>query len=218
MAAMAATARCASPTAALRGSGCRPVSALRQGCSSPTGVDNHRFGQRRGWVSGAHLCCPRPLMLEACLDLDPDPDQVQLVRAFVQATLIEWDMAERIDDTTLVTSELVTNAILHARTPIRIVLQAPDGDLLRVEVIDDNPRTPVRAADEDGATTGRGLRVVAGAASNWGTDTEGTGKVVWAELGHRQPSDPDCVDLRGADSAEQALARMDHRRADREAT
>ena len=153
-------------------------------------------------------------MLEACLDVDPDPDQVTLVRAFVKATLQDWDMAERIDDTLLVASELVTNAILHARTPVRVILQAPDGDMLRIEVVDDNPRTPVRAADETGATTGRGLHVVAGAATNWGTHTEGTGKVVWAELGQRLPNDPDCLDLRGVDSPAQALEQMDQRRGD----
>jgi anti-sigma regulatory factor (Ser/Thr protein kinase) len=157
-------------------------------------------------------------MLEACLDLDPDPDQVTVVRAFVKATLQDWEMADRIDDTTLVASELVTNAILHARTPLRVVLQVRDLDVVRVEVTDDNPRSPVRAPDDGGATTGRGLHVVAGAATNWGTHTEGTGKTVWAELGARHPDDPDCLDLRGVDSAEEALARIDERDPDHRTT
>ena len=151
----------------------------------------------------------RPL-LEACLDLDPDPDRVAVARAFVETTLADWDMAEHRDLALLLVSELSTNAILHARTPFRVVLQAFEG-VLRVGVSDENPRPPVAAADADGATSGRGMHVVAAAADRWGIHSGGDGKVIWAEVGLRSEPDPDCLDLRDVDSADDAIRRIGHR-------
>lgn len=153
-------------------------------------------------------------MLEACVDLEPTADQVRLARAFVLATLADWDMSGYADDAVLIASEFVTNAVLHARTPVRLTVQAGDVGLLRIEVADDNPRLPVLAPDHDGATSGRGLHAVAAVASNWGSQTEGDGKVVWAEIGTRPEADPDCVDLTDVDSAEDLLDRIDRRRDD----
>ena len=151
-------------------------------------------------------------MLEVCLDVDPEPEQVAVVRAWVRQTLVEWELADLVDATLLATSELVTNAVLHARTPFRVTLRADSSTGVRVEVTDDNPRPPVRAADDEGATSGRGLQVVVGVASGWGTVSDGTGKTVWAEIGTTEPDDDesaDCLDLRGARSVEDALARID---------
>src|SRR5581483_428396 len=109
---------------------------------------------------------------------------------------------------------LATNAVLHARTGYRVTLQAPYSGLLRIEVSDENPRPPAPAPDEPGATSGRGLHVVAGLAATWGSESSALGKVVWAELGDRQVTDPECYDLRDVDSTEDALAQIDRRRSD----
>lgn len=151
-------------------------------------------------------------MLEVCLDVDPVPEQVALARAWVRQTLVEWELPSLVDATTLVVSELATNAVLHARTPFRVTLRTVGSGGVRVEVQDDNPRPPVRAADDEGATSGRGMHVVVGSASSWGTSTDDSGKIVWAEIGAAPLDDgPDgeCADLRGVDSAEDALARID---------
>lgn len=152
-------------------------------------------------------------MLEACIDVDPDPAQVAAVRAWVRTTLTEWELAELADAATLIASELATNAVLHARTPYRVTVGTTDTAGVRVEVFDDNPRPPVRAADDDGATSGRGLQVLVAVASSWGTASDGTGKTVWAEIGGQTlDDDADCVDLRAVDSAQDVLDRIDEHR------
>ncbi len=81
----------------------------------------------------------------------------------------------------LLTSELVTNAVLYARSPI-VLRVAVDASLVRVSVHDDSltPPTPRSAAAND--TSGRGLALVDVLASTWGVDLNGQGKEVWFEL------------------------------------
>ncbi|MEU9120883.1 ATP-binding protein [Streptomyces sp. NPDC048506] len=82
---------------------------------------------------------------------------------------------------TLLTSELVTNALVHADGGA--VVTARVGDRLRVEVRDWAPGNPeVQPATTDG-TSGRGLMLVRSLADAWGIRAEGFGKCVWFELG-----------------------------------
>ena len=106
---------------------------------------------------------------------------VSAARAFVHSRLSAWEMNDHIDDALLIASELVTNAILHARTPVQLRLHA-DGPVVRVEVYDENSRMPAVTGVGPDATSGRGLAVVACLACAWGMEQEGHGKVVWAEL------------------------------------
>lgn len=82
----------------------------------------------------------------------------------------------------LLTSELVTNAVLHAATEITVTIRRePTG--LRVEVADDDPQLPAVKQYDEAAATGRGLSVVTALADTWGVTRRGTGKVVWFEIG-----------------------------------
>jgi len=85
------------------------------------------------------------------------------------------------DTAALLTSELVTNALLHARSApeLRVILVA---GRLRVSVSDDTPLPPTPKRYGTDAATGRGLLLVETMASAWGTDVSGDGKVVWFEL------------------------------------
>lgn len=85
----------------------------------------------------------------------------------------------------LLVSELVTNAVLHARTDIRVSVDQ-HGDVVRIGVADFSPRQVrmVRRSAESG--TGRGLLLVDGIATRWGIEPLERGKVVWFEL-PRQP-------------------------------
>ena len=75
----------------------------------------------------------------------------------------------------LVASELVTNAVLHGTGPI--VFRADRrGDRLRIEVEDAMNRM---GPPGDGS---RGLDLVAGLAAAWGVHRHGPGKTVWAEV------------------------------------
>ncbi|HUQ40710.1 MAG TPA: ATP-binding protein [Acidimicrobiales bacterium] len=120
--------------------------------------------------------------MEARTQLRPDPTSVRAARQFIATALAEWHHEELLDAAVLLTSELVTNAVLYARTAISIVVDLT-GDRLRVEVIDSNPLPPIpRVAGED-ATSGRGLALVEALARAWGIDTiPPSGKRVWFEV------------------------------------
>ena len=80
-----------------------------------------------------------------------------------------------------VVSEIVTNAILHARTSF-IVSVSPDPTAIRVEVTDGSSSFPARRNYDPTQPTGRGLAIVDAMADRWGVATEPSGKTVWFEL------------------------------------
>jgi len=86
------------------------------------------------------------------------------------------------DTAVLLTSELVTNALLHGRGPVRLRLKA-DAHRLRVEVGDDDPGHPRAPTQMEGAESGRGMLIVSGLAAAWGVVDHAAGKTVWFELG-----------------------------------
>lgn len=85
------------------------------------------------------------------------------------------------DTAVLLTSELVTNAVLHGRSDVRITVRATATGV-RVEVADDNDRPPVRQSDDETALSGRGLSLVEHTATRWGVTVPEIGKVVWFYL------------------------------------
>ncbi|PRY11168.1 ATP-binding SpoIIE family protein phosphatase [Kineococcus rhizosphaerae] len=89
------------------------------------------------------------------------------------------------DDTTetvvLLTSELVTNAIVHGRSDARLKVVAGPRSV-HVEVADDNDRVPVLQTHDDEALSGRGISLLEVAATRWGVEEAPIGKVVWFTL------------------------------------
>lgn len=83
--------------------------------------------------------------------------------------------------TVLLTNELISNAVLHARTDMELRLLTSE-DHLRVEVHDGNTRQPDPATAPDDATSGRGLLMVEALADRWGVEGTHSGKFVWFEL------------------------------------
>ncbi|MFE6689291.1 ATP-binding protein [Streptomyces sp. NPDC057743] len=81
----------------------------------------------------------------------------------------------------LLTSELITNALLHTEGGAVVTVRVTD--LLRVEVRDFATRIPEPRAPSVAGTSGRGLTLVRALADNWGVRSEGVGKCVWFELG-----------------------------------
>jgi anti-sigma regulatory factor (Ser/Thr protein kinase) len=82
-------------------------------------------------------------------------------------------------DAMVVVSELVTNAVVHARSD-PVVVAAFDGGRLRIEVHDQDP-TPPAIAPRAGETGGFGLRIVEGLCDAWGWAATEHGKRVWTE-------------------------------------
>lgn len=87
----------------------------------------------------------------------------------------------RADDLLLCVSEVVTNAVLHAHSPPRLVV-SQDGVTVRVEVVDADERPPVLVEPGPLATSGRGLRILDQLAARWGSHPTGEGKAVWFEF------------------------------------
>lgn len=121
----------------------------------------------------------------AGLRLGADVRSASKARRFVDETLRQWDCADALDTVTLLVSELVTNAVIHAGTPVTVCL-ALFADRLRVEVRDGSPRLPAQRSYGVQATTGRGLQLVSVLASSWGVSIDEGGKTVWCEV-----EDPD---------------------------
>ncbi|AXE27757.1 ATP-binding protein [Streptomyces globosus] len=110
-------------------------------------------------------------------------------RAFFRAQARAWGVARPTAEAAeLALSELVTNAVRHARAPRgrKIGVRAVwDGACLRIEVADAGDRVDLEPAPPgpDGER-GRGLAVVAAVADRWGHGPRphGIGKTVWAEF------------------------------------
>jgi anti-sigma regulatory factor (Ser/Thr protein kinase) len=111
---------------------------------------------------------------------------VPRARRQLAATLAAWGMPELRDAAELVLSELLTNAVRHARTPpghlVETRIRRLPGDRVRLEVHDANDGHPVLRDAEDTDESGRGLLLVdALTAHQWGVDARpGLGKLVWA--------------------------------------
>jgi anti-sigma regulatory factor (Ser/Thr protein kinase) len=88
---------------------------------------------------------------------------------------------EVADDVLLVVSELVTNALLHARTELELHVRT-SCDSVFVAVRDANLDPPRRLEASALDAGGRGLCLVESLSDRWGVDEEPGGKVVWCEL------------------------------------
>ncbi|CAM5707047.1 non-specific serine/threonine protein kinase OS=Streptomyces alboniger OX=132473 GN=CP975_28715 PE=3 SV=1 [Streptomyces alboniger] len=108
---------------------------------------------------------------------------VSEVRSALREFLRHWGRPGTADVAELLTSELVTNALVH--TDHEAVVTATVGPRgLRVEVRDFvGSRPEPRAPSADDGTHGRGLVLVQSLADAWGVRAHGVGKVVWFELG-----------------------------------
>ncbi len=92
----------------------------------------------------------------------------------------EWDLTGLSESALLVTSELVTNAIIACQSaPVRLWLVS-DGRRVVISVADASPDPPV-PMNPDGATEGgRGLMMVQAVSARWGWYALPQGKIVWA--------------------------------------
>lgn len=87
----------------------------------------------------------------------------------------------RCGELLLCVSEVVTNAVLHARSTATLTVRWR-ADVLTVEVSDDDPTLPVRRPHSITATTGRGLRILDELTVRWGARPTLDGKVVWFDF------------------------------------
>ena len=86
-----------------------------------------------------------------------------------------------IDLASLLVSELVGNAVLHAVPPATLTCSLRSS-ALRLEVADSSPQVPAVGAAGPADTGGRGMRLVETLSSRWGVELTGSGKLVWVEI------------------------------------
>lgn len=118
----------------------------------------------------------------AVIELAPRLQSAEAARRFVHDRCEDWGCSAITDAATLIVSELVTNAIVHAATPSELRAQWSNG-VLRLEVMDNAEGSPpdprIAEPDDEG---GRGLLLVDALSTAWGVESTDHGKVVWAEL------------------------------------
>ncbi len=104
-------------------------------------------------------------------------------RDFVTRELRAHHLSHLACDVGLVTTELVTNALRHARTPSQVCLTRV-GQCLVLTVTDDSDRAPIQRHAAATETGGRGLTIVEALTQQWGTAPgfRTTGKAVWASF------------------------------------
>lgn len=118
-------------------------------------------------------------------DLGSDPRQVSYARRMLAEYLADWGVTgEQREVAVLLTSELVTNAILHGTPPLRLVAVSV-GSGVRVEVHDGGDAAPLVRDTELDSVGGRGLRLVEALSARWGTTGADPGTVVWFEVDTR---------------------------------
>ncbi|MFD4567528.1 SpoIIE family protein phosphatase [Streptomyces sp. NPDC058467] len=116
-----------------------------------------------------------------------DLHAVKAARQFVRDSLHTWGLDAMVDSLELMTSEIVTNALIHADSDVDLRLREyPDH--LRLEVRDADPTPPVPASimvseeENEYAEHGRGLIIVESLTSDWGNSPSGRGKTVWIDV------------------------------------
>ncbi|MGW3563609.1 SpoIIE family protein phosphatase [Streptomyces sp. NPDC000941] len=130
----------------------------------------------------------RPVITaRAAATFEPVGRSVASARTFVRDTLQGWGLTDIVDDAVVLTSELVTNAVVHSGTAADVVcVRAETG--ARIEVTDRYPERelplqttsrPISNPDREG---GRGLLLCAALASRWGVEYTATHKQVWFHL------------------------------------
>jgi anti-sigma regulatory factor (Ser/Thr protein kinase) len=146
--------------------------------------------------------------LVATVAYQPEPTAAAAARRFVRDTLRSWQLTGQsagqdalVDDVILLTSELVTNAVLHAGTPVQVTCRLLRDGAVEIAVLDRwpaqlHPGPPGTAAEAAERTSGRGLQLPFQLASAWGVTYARAAKAVWFRMsglgsGRSAVRDPD---------------------------
>ena len=118
--------------------------------------------------------------------LQPRAENVGVARDLARRALAGWPHPDAIDTVVLLTSEVVTNAIVHGgphepSEELTVAVTHGDG-WARVNVTDGNSRPPVIAEEWTDDLSGRGMLMVDELASAWGYRSLLSGKAVWFEV------------------------------------
>jgi anti-sigma regulatory factor (Ser/Thr protein kinase) len=125
-----------------------------------------------------------PVPPRESIQLAADRFAPEKARQVAERACLEWRVPRLRQLAKVIVSELVTNAVVHAQTPMEVTVRLVDHTL-HLAVRDGDPRLlvdPGGGVAADGNGYGRGLLIVDSMADTWGCEPTGNGKVVWACL------------------------------------
>ena len=111
------------------------------------------------------------------------PYSVRMARFYVRAALNYHNLGDYAGDVETVTSELVSNAVIHANAQAdqpRADAPKEDSDAIVVVVTDPSPLPPVKCYPDEDAEHGRGLHLIEACSTRWGWTPQDPGKAVFA--------------------------------------
>ena len=132
----------------------------------------------------------RPERVRRFRDLPPESGTPGAARAMVHQACVDWEIPTETENAAaLVVSELATNVVVHAATPLRAGVEL-SGEVLWISVRDLRPDLPLRLFARSRKLVGSpdwvprhfGLHVVSALARNWGVTEQPDAKTVWAQL------------------------------------
>ncbi len=169
----------------------RASSAGRAGATAPSGDPRNLCALATSAVPGSTDDDVAVLALEhavtpsraATIVVPAEPTGPGRVRHWMTDRLRAWGVPEQVlGAAVLCTSELTTNALLHAGTPAQVHLDL-SAERLLVSVADSGTRGSVtRARTDTLASRGRGLGLIDELSDAWGTDPTVRGATVWFEM------------------------------------
>jgi anti-sigma regulatory factor (Ser/Thr protein kinase) len=115
------------------------------------------------------------------LDLEPAVEAGRLARELVTTACRRWHREDLAEPARIAVTELVNNAVVHARTPITVRVALREREFF-IAVRDGSPEPPRPRPAAPSSDGGRGLKLLEGVASRWGCAPQEDGKVVWAVL------------------------------------
>lgn len=121
----------------------------------------------------------------AALAVGGDDLAPRTARRFVDEVLADTGFVDVLDTVELLVTEVVTNAVMHARSEARVVIRLLD-DAVRVEVTDTDDSFPARRRPRVDQPGGRGLDLVEKMSRSWGIDMLTVGKRTWFEVAREQ--------------------------------
>jgi anti-sigma regulatory factor (Ser/Thr protein kinase) len=126
------------------------------------------------------------------LPLSVQPQAVRAARELAKVALEEWGLDCLSDDTMLVASELVTNALENSAASVILLLVLESDGQVNVTVWDDAPGIPEEREMDLAADGGRGLLIARTLSNDFGWEATGAlgGKYVWALLGPKPNESP----------------------------
>ncbi|WP_236028733.1 ATP-binding protein [Paractinoplanes lichenicola] len=126
------------------------------------------------------------------LDLEPALGAARRARELITEACARWERPELAGPACIVVTELVNNVVVHARTPM-VVLVAAHGDGLSVAVRDRSDHVPTFSGSPVPPTAygGRGMLLIDSVAAHWGSLRLDGGKVVWALLARENGDEND---------------------------